>query len=143
MAFDDRGSEAVSQNRDPNFWQQLKLRSISLLAFLRLVDPAPGGGAGVSLTNVAFMVCIYRLATTDAGPIDLAALVGVLAAYAHKRVSSTKAAATAERLTALEAKAAAAVDAVAGVASDVKEQGERLLRLDNKLASGAGTGGRR
>lgn len=95
----------------------MKARFLQLLTFLRLVDQHDGL---VSLTNLALLVAIAKIATTQAlGMEDLGLLIAGLLAYAGKKAQFAKtqrdegAGATAEleaKLEALDTRVAGAED---------------------------------
>lgn len=116
--------------RISDFSRALVSRCISLLAFVRVVD---GHDGGVSLTNCALIVCIVKLAILKTFDLpDLAALMGVLMSYAHKRVSRAKIQDNGERLAAVEAAVATAQSVADKASAGLQATADRLTMVDNR-----------
>lgn len=103
---------------------------VSFLAFVRIVDAHDGG---VSLTNCALIVCIVKLAILKTFDLpDLAALMGVLMSYAHKRSARAKVKDHSDRLGALEQAVQVVKDVADKASAGLQATSDRLAMVDNR-----------
>jgi hypothetical protein len=100
-----------------------------LLAFLRLTDAHDGQ---LSLTNLALIIVLVKLALAPSSPIDLATLLATLTAYYGKKVLSSRTSAQGADAAAAVAKADAAVT---GQAETEKKLAELKAQLERTVSA--------
>jgi hypothetical protein len=84
----------------------------------------------VSLTNIALMVCLFKLATMEAPDLEhLGILIAGLAAYQMKRASRSKVQVTEQRIAELEA----ATKRVPELEAELKRVSDRVVQVDNRV----------